>query len=218
MSQLPAELSHPQHPAQDQQTVTHTTMSLQQAPDTSCTLSEEEEEAVAAQQQALQEQESYFSTASNFPRQRPVQEILSSVQGTYDFLQESHVDLDCECLFDGNMSISETASWQGLSPLYIYIYLSIICLRWTYLPYHTHLSVYMWFCLLHQSVINAIKLIPRVMMRPMLWQSSECSFKTGLSSDSNVSFKYSSTHCPVQKLSNYIHVTLPDLHNVLFIL
>lgn len=38
--------------------------------------------------------DSFFSTGTSFPRQRPFQEIVSSVQGSFNFLQESTIDLD----------------------------------------------------------------------------------------------------------------------------
>ncbi|XP_036363158.1 caprin-1 isoform X2 [Octopus sinensis] len=37
---------------------------------------------------------SFFTTGSSFPRHRPFQEIVSSVQGSFNFLQESTIDLD----------------------------------------------------------------------------------------------------------------------------
>lgn len=38
--------------------------------------------------------DSFFSTGTSFPRQRPFQEIVSSVQGSFNFLQESTIDLE----------------------------------------------------------------------------------------------------------------------------
>lgn len=42
---------------------------------------------------------SFFTTGSSFPRHRPFQEIVSSVQGSFNFLQESTIDLDCKYVF-----------------------------------------------------------------------------------------------------------------------
>ena len=103
-SEIPPELAPQQQELEPQQTHPAMATAPHSAPEPTSALSQEQEEAAAAvaaaQQQAYEEQESFFSTEPAFSRQRPVQEILSSVQGTYDFLQESHVDMDSPAHLD----------------------------------------------------------------------------------------------------------------------
>lgn len=42
------------------------------------------------------EQPNSFFSADPYPRQRPFQEIMSTVQGSFNFLQESTIDMECE--------------------------------------------------------------------------------------------------------------------------
>ena len=43
-------------------------------------------------------QDSFFSTGPPYHK-RAFNEIVSSVQGSFDFLQESHLDVECKCCF-----------------------------------------------------------------------------------------------------------------------
>ena len=52
----------------------------------------------SANTQMLQEQQeaALASEAAMFQRQRPFQEIVSEVQGNFNFLQESTIDMECK--------------------------------------------------------------------------------------------------------------------------
>lgn len=43
-----------------------------------------------------QEYHAYSAASAAYSRQRPFQEIVSSVQGSFNFLQESEIDIECK--------------------------------------------------------------------------------------------------------------------------
>ena len=82
----------------DQQQIEQTTSAIPQQPELGSMTEADSYFTKAAQQPPQQAMESEPTQEPNQPytRQRPFQEIVSKVQGNFNFLQESTIDMECK--------------------------------------------------------------------------------------------------------------------------